>query len=69
MLIALAACTSGEGPTPSVLLLTADTLRPDYMSLNGYDRPTTPVLDSLIAEGYYFEQALAPVPRTTPALA
>jgi arylsulfatase A-like enzyme len=51
------------------LLLTADTLRPDYMSLNGYDRPTTPFLDSLIAQGYYFEQALAPVPRTTPALA
>ena len=54
---------------PSVLFLTADTLRPDYMSLNGYDRPTTPFLDSLIAQGYYFEQALAPVPRTTPALA
>ena len=54
---------------PSVLLITADTLRPDYISLNGYDRPTTPFLDSLIAQGYYFEQALAPVPRTTPALA
>lgn len=69
LVVALAACAPREAPEPSVLLLTADTLRPDYMSLNGYDRPTTPFLDALIAEGYYFEQALAPVPRTTPALA
>jgi arylsulfatase A-like enzyme len=39
------------------------------MSMNGYDRPTTPFLDALVAEGYYFERAVAPVPRTTPALA
>ena len=60
------------GPPPfrgSVLIITADALRPDYMSLNGYDRPTTPFLDSLIARGWYFEQATAPVPHTTPALA
>jgi arylsulfatase A-like enzyme len=52
-----------------VLLLTVDTLRPDYMSANGYDLPTTPFLDSLLAEGMYFEQAVSPIPRTTPALA
>ena len=44
-------------------------LRPDYMSANGYDLPTTPFLDSLLAEGMYFEQAVSPIPRTTPALA
>ena len=65
----LAACTPGDPGKPSVLLLTLDTLRPDNMSMNGYDRPTTPFLDSLAAEGWYFEQAVAPVPRTTPALA
>ncbi len=66
---ALAACAPDDFGKPSVLLLTVDTLRPDYMSMNGYDRPTTPFLDSLAAEGWYFEQAVAPVPRTTPALA
>jgi arylsulfatase A-like enzyme len=66
---ALAACAPDDPGKPSVLLLTVDTLRPDYMSMNGYDRPTTPFLDSLVAEGWYFEQAVAPVPRTTPALA
>lgn len=53
----------------SVLLITIDTLRPDYLSMNGYDRPTSPYLDKLLAEGFYFERAIAPVPRTTPALA
>jgi arylsulfatase A-like enzyme len=66
---ALAACGPGDPGTPSVLLLTVDTLRPDYMSVNGYDRSTTPFLDSLVSEGWYFEQAVTPVPRTTPALA
>jgi arylsulfatase A-like enzyme len=58
-----------SGQTWNVLLLTVDTLRPDYMSLNGYDVPTSPALDSLLSEGIYFEQALTPIPRTTPALA
>jgi arylsulfatase A-like enzyme/Flp pilus assembly protein TadD len=67
--------TAGPGPHTqsgepwNVLLVTVDTLRPDYLSLNGYDAPTSPSLDSLLGEGIYFEQALTPVPRTTPALA
>ena len=35
---------------PGILFLTVDTLRPDYMSLNGYALPTTPYLDALLAE-------------------
>ena len=58
-----------DGPLWNVLLVTVDTLRPDYLGLNGYELPTSPFLDSLLGEGFYFEQALAPVPRTTPALA
>ncbi len=67
---AVLACSGGRGAgAPSVLLLTVDTLRPDYMSMNGYDRPTTPFLDELLAGGFYFDRAVAPVARTTPALA
>jgi len=58
-----------ELPPPSVLLISVDTLRPDYMSFNGYDLETTPAIDDLLARAFYFEQAVAPVPRTTPALA
>lgn len=57
-------------PTPRhVLLLTVDTLRSDHLSSFGYDLPTTPYLDALLAGGVRFPRTLATVPRTTPALA
>jgi hypothetical protein len=52
-----------------VLLLTVDTLRNDYLSGNGYDRPTTPFLDQILRNGSKFTHAITPIPRTTPALA
>jgi arylsulfatase A-like enzyme len=51
-----------------VLLLTVDTQRPDYLGLGGYDLPTSPAIDSLMAQGTYFTRALTPIPRTTQAL-
>ena len=64
----LVGCGSSPEP-PHVLLVTVDTLRPDYMSLHGYDRETTPRLDAILSEGFVFEQAVSPIGRTTPALA
>ncbi len=58
-----------HAPLESVLLITVDTLRPDYMSMNGYPQPTTPFLDELLGEGTYFDRAVTPIPRTTQALA
>jgi arylsulfatase A-like enzyme len=51
-----------------VLLFTVDTLRADYLGAYGYRRPTTPFLDSLMANGFRFSHARTPIPRTTPAL-
>ncbi len=65
----LLACARPDPLDLSVLLVSVDTLRPDYLSASGYDRPTTPFVDSLLAQGFYFQQAVSPVPRTTPALA
>lgn len=66
----LLACGSGSPPQPPhVLLLTVDTLRPDYLSFNGYTPETSPDLDGLLRRSAYFDDALTPVPRTTPALA
>lgn len=62
-------CGSAPERLPSVLLLSVDTLRPDYLGLEGYDRPTSPFLDSLLASGFSFARAWSPVARTTPALA
>jgi arylsulfatase A-like enzyme len=52
-----------------VLLVSVDTLRPDYLGSAGYPLPTTPFLDGLLSRGRVFTRALTPVPLTTPALA
>jgi len=63
----------GTGELPAtrrrVLLLTVDTLRADHLGINGQPLDTTPRLDALLAGGWNFRRAVAPVPRTTPALA
>jgi arylsulfatase A-like enzyme len=70
----LAACgapTPDDGLPPQrkhVLLLTVDTLRADHVGAGGTPQ-ITPFLDGLLAEGFYFTGAIAPVPRTTPTLA
>ncbi len=37
--------------SPNVILLVVDALRPDHMGAYGYDRATTPFIDSLITHG------------------
>jgi arylsulfatase A-like enzyme/Flp pilus assembly protein TadD len=52
---------------PNVLLVTIDTLRPDYLHCYGYAQIETPGIDSLAAAGIRFEQAYTPVPITLPS--
>src|SRR5437764_15376332 len=52
---------------PNVLLVTIDTLRPDYLHCYGYARIESPSIDSLAAAGIRFEQAYTPVPITLPS--
>ena len=58
-----------KGNAYNILLITVDTLRPDYLSANGYDLNTSPSIDQLISRGLYFSRAVTPIPRTTQALA
>ncbi|MFT5460648.1 MAG: arylsulfatase A-like enzyme, partial [Myxococcota bacterium] len=44
-------------PQPNVIVYAIDGAGADYMSLYDYDRPTTPVLAALAAEGTVFERA------------
>ncbi len=55
------------GDPPSVILITMDTVRADHLSLYGYGRPTTPVLDALARSGIRFERARAAAPWTLPS--
>ncbi|MCP3142800.1 sulfatase family protein [Pyxidicoccus xibeiensis] len=52
---------------PHLLILSADGLRPDHFSGNGYPRPTTPNIDRLLREGTQFQETVVQVPRTAPS--
>jgi len=57
-----------EALRPNLLIVTIDTLRADRMSAYGYERPTSPNLDRLMADGVRFTQARTVEPLTAPAL-
>ncbi len=52
---------------PSVLLITADTLRRDHVSVYPNAKARTPVLEELASEGIVFSNAITPLPETAPA--
>lgn len=49
------AALPGAGYNVAVILV--DTLRPDHLGCYGYDKPTSPFMDSLAKEGVLFENA------------
>lgn len=81
--LVLAACPSDPGlapPTPvpagdgvparpNVVLVTIDTLRADHLGTYGHDRPTSPWLDALAAQGAVFENCVSTSSWTPPAMA
>ncbi len=52
---------------PNVLLIVLDTVRADHLGCYGYERPTTPRIDALAAEGLSFDWAFSTSPWTLPA--
>lgn len=60
--------TRAVEPLPNVLLVSVDTLRADRLSAYGYERQTSPFLDSLMAQGVRFTDARTIEPLTAPAL-
>ena len=53
--------------SPSILLITIDTLRADHVGCYGNARVGTPVMDGLAAAGVRFENAYAQAPITLPS--
>ena len=66
-----AACGTGgqtEGAaSPSIVLVTVDTLRREHLGCYGYPRDTSPNIDALAAESLVFDRALAPMATTFPS--
>ncbi len=52
----------------SVLLITVDCMRPDHMSVYGYERNTTPNLERFAQEALVFENAFATSAWTSPGI-
>ena len=46
----------------NVIVIVIDTLRPDHLGAYGYERNTSPFIDSLAQEGVVFEHAYASPP-------
>lgn len=51
----------------SLLIITIDTWRWDYIGLSEMSKVKTPFLDSLGKDGLYIKEAIAPCPLTTPS--
>jgi arylsulfatase A-like enzyme len=61
--------SSSQNDRPwSVLLITVDNLRPDRMSLYGYERDTTPYLSKFAAESAVFDSAFSTSAWTAPGM-
>jgi arylsulfatase A-like enzyme len=56
--------TEKGGSLPNLLLITLDTTSAEHLSLYGYERLTSPKLDSLAQKGIVFEQAITVSPWT-----
>lgn len=53
-----------EAPIQNVVFLLIDALRADHLTCYGYDRATSPVIDSLAARGVLFERCFSQGNRT-----
>ena len=58
---------AGDAARPDVILVSIDTLRADHLSSYGYDRLTSPFLDSLATSGTRFHHTRSNSPWTLPA--
>lgn len=64
---ALAALPDARAGAPNVLLIILDTVRAAELSLYGYGKDTSPVLDAYARQGVVFDQAISTAPWTLPS--
>ena len=66
-LVGLLLSGCAHAPRPNVVLIVLDTLRGDRLSCMGYDRPTTPHIDAIAAQGALFTHAFSTCFWTLPS--
>ncbi len=60
-------CSCAPDPPDNIVLISLDTVRRDHLSTYGYERATTPRLDSLASEGILFMDAFSQATNTAPS--
>lgn len=65
--MAVCLACSGDPAPRGVVLLCLDTLRADHLGAYGYERPTSPAIDTLALESVVFERAVAQSASTLPS--
>jgi arylsulfatase A-like enzyme len=59
----------GDKDPPNILLIVVDTLRADHLGCYGYQRPTSPQIDTLAGMSTVFDRAYSHSPWTMPSIA
>lgn len=67
LLVFFSSCSLEKQDKPDIFLIIIDTLRADHLGCYGYQRDTSPVLDSLALEGTMFSHFQAQAPWTLPS--
>lgn len=67
LLAFLAASCDGAPKRPNVVVIVMDTARPDFLSVYGHPRPTTPFLDGLAQSAVVYDRAYSTSCWTLPA--
>ena len=65
--LASAACNRGPDTRPDLVVIVMDTARPDYLSVYGHPRPTSPFLVEFAQQGTVYERAYSTSCWTLPA--
>ncbi len=70
-LVSLPGCGDGDqgAAKPNIVLLVIDTIRPDHLSMYGYEHDTSPFLAELAAKGTLFDCTYSTSSWTSPATA
>ena len=60
-------CSLSNSSLPNIIIISIDTLRADHLGCYGYERNTSPTLDSLAEAGTIYTNFQAQAPHTIPA--
>jgi len=69
LLLLVAPLAAAAAAPPNIVLVTADALRADHLSITGYARATSPAIDAFARSAWLFTDALTVIPKTGPSFA